>query len=58
MTLPNISNTPEGSLFWNTTNGFGNLESATTFTEEEASKYDLPIANDQPEWVQLPKQAA
>lgn len=52
------TNTPEGSLFWNETNGFGDLESATTFTEEEAGKYNLPIANDQPEWVQLPKQAA
>lgn len=43
-----------GSLFWNTEDGFGALSTATIFTEEEAQLYDLPIANDQPVWTQLP----
>lgn len=44
----------EGLLFWNNEHGFASLETATTFSEEEAKNYDLPIAADQPEWLQLP----
>lgn len=45
----------EPLLFWNTDDGFGSLATATVFTEQEALVYDLPIADDQPEWVQLPE---
>lgn len=41
-------------IYWNNRDGFGGLASATVFTVDEAQRYDLPIANDQPEWVELP----
>ncbi|WP_328281972.1 hypothetical protein [Sphingobium sp.] len=44
----------EGLLFWNGDDGFGALETATVFSEAEAADIDLPIANDQPEWLALP----
>lgn len=44
----------EGLLFWNSNGGFGSLETATVFSEADASNTDLPIANDQPEWLALP----
>ncbi|SKB62731.1 hypothetical protein [Sphingopyxis flava] len=44
----------EPLLFWNNEDGFGALATATVFTEEEAQSYALPIADDQPEWVELP----
>lgn len=44
----------EPLLFWNDELGFVSLHMATIFTEEEALAYSLPIADDQPEWVQLP----
>lgn len=44
----------EGLLFWNSKTGFGSLETATVFSEAEAANYDLPIANDQPEWLAMP----
>jgi hypothetical protein len=44
----------EGLLFWNAANGFGDLVSATIFTEQQAADYDLPIADAQPEWMTLP----
>ena len=44
----------EGLLFWNSEGGFGSLETATVFSEAEASNTDLPIASDQPEWLALP----
>lgn len=44
----------EGLLFWNSADGFGALESATVYSEAEASNTDLPIADDQPEWLALP----
>lgn len=44
----------EGLLFWNSETGFGSLETATVFSEAEASNTDLAIANDQPEWLALP----
>lgn len=44
----------EGLLFWNDNQGFGSLETAQVYTEEQALKTDLPIADDQPEWLALP----
>lgn len=44
----------EGLLFWNDGHGFGSLETAQIYTEEQALKVDLPIADDQPEWLALP----
>lgn len=44
----------EGLLFWNSDTGFGALETATVFSETEAANADLPIADDQPEWLALP----
>ncbi|MDE8650595.1 hypothetical protein [Novosphingobium album (ex Liu et al. 2023)] len=44
----------EGLLFWNSADGFGALETATVYSETEASNLDLPIADDQPEWLALP----
>lgn len=44
----------EGLLFWNDRYGFGTLEAADIYTEEQALKTDLPIADDQPEWLALP----
>jgi hypothetical protein len=44
----------EGLLFWNAETGFGSLETAEVYTEQEALKTDLPIADDQPEWLALP----
>lgn len=43
-----------GLLFWNNDTGFGNLASATLFTEAEAASFDVPIANDEPEWLACP----
>lgn len=43
-----------GLLFWNTASGFGSLEAATVFSEAEAANFDIPIADDQPEWLALP----
>lgn len=48
----------EGLLFWNSDDGFGALETATVFSEAEAADIDLPIANDQPEWLALPPSRA
>ena len=44
----------EPLLFWNNELGFVPLHMATVFSEEESRSCDLPIAFDQPEWVQLP----
>ena len=33
---------------------FGSLETADVYTESQAEGTDLPIANDQPEWLALP----
>ena len=43
----------EGLLFWNKADGFGSLETADVFTEQQAR--DLPIAHDQPKWIALPR---
>ena len=44
----------EGLLFWNNNTGFGPLETADVYTESQAQGADLPIADDQPEWLALP----
>lgn len=44
----------EGLPFWNDREGFGSLEVADVYTEEQALNTDLPIADDQPEWLALP----
>ena len=44
----------EGLLFWNSRTGFGSLDIADVFTESQALSTDLPIADDQPEWLALP----
>ena len=44
----------EGLLFWNENDGFGSLEAARVYTEEQARDVDLPIADNQPEWLALP----
>jgi len=43
-----------GLSFWNNEDGFGSLARATVFSETEAAKFDLPIADDQPEWLAMP----
>lgn len=43
-----------GLSFWNAEDGFGRLATATVFSEAEAARYDVPIADDQPEWLALP----
>ena len=50
----------DGPLFWNHREGFGDLSCATVFTEAlpgidcGRGTNDLPIADNQPEWEQLP----
>lgn len=44
----------EGLLFWNENDGFGSLDSARVYTEEQARDFGLPIADNQPEWLALP----
>ena len=43
-----------GLSFWNNEAGFGRLAAATVFSEAEAARHDVPIADDQPEWLALP----
>ena len=43
-----------GSSFWNNRDGFGRLRDATVFTEAEAAAFDVPIADDEPEWLAMP----
>lgn len=47
-------NLDAGLLFWNNEDGFGPLAGATVFSEAEAAKFDVPIADDQPEWLAMP----
>lgn len=44
----------QGLSFWNNTDGFGALATATVFSEAEAARFDKPIADDEPEWLVLP----
>lgn len=43
-----------GLSFWNNSYGFGPLFNATVFSEAEAATFDVPIADDEPEWLALP----
>ena len=43
-----------GLSFWNVDFGFGPLFSATVFGEGEVAVVDLPIADDQAEWLAMP----
>lgn len=43
-----------GLDFWNNTDGFGPLSEATVFTPAEAGNFNVPIANDEPEWLTMP----
>jgi len=49
-----VRDTEHGLLFWNADTGFGDLASATLFTEQEAADFDVPIAFDEPEWLTCP----
>jgi hypothetical protein len=48
-------NRDHGLEFWNNQTGFGRLANATVFTPAEAASHDLPIADDEPEWLTLPR---
>ena len=41
-------------VFWNNDLGFGDMSQATVYTEEETIDFDLPIADSEPEWLELP----
>ena len=43
-----------GISFWNKVYGFGPLFNATVFSEAEAPAFEMPIADDQPEWLAMP----
>lgn len=43
-----------GLSFWNNQYGFGPLFNATVFAEAETAAFDMPIADDEPEWLALP----
>lgn len=43
-----------GLSFWNNEYGFGPLFNATVFAEAEATAFDKPIADYEPEWLALP----
>lgn len=40
--------------FWSNDYGFGPLFNATVFSEAEAGTLDVPIADDEPEWLAMP----
>jgi hypothetical protein len=46
--------TENGLDFWSNEDGFGRLADATIFTPAEAAEFDLPIADEEPEWLTLP----
>ena len=43
-----------GLSFWNEERGFGRLADATVYSADKARTIDLPIADEQPEWLTLP----
>ena len=49
-----IRDAEHGLSFWNNEEGFGRLALATVFSEDEAAKFDKPIADDEPEWMTMP----
>lgn len=44
-----------GLSFWNEKSGFGRLADATIFTPAEAERAPIVIADDQPEWMTMPR---
>ncbi len=52
-----IRDAQHGLSFWNNEGGFGRLANATVFSEREASNFDKPIADDEPEWLACPADA-
>lgn len=50
-----IRDDKHGLSFWNHEYGFGRLPRATVFREDEAARFDKPIANEEPEWLALPR---
>jgi hypothetical protein len=49
-----IRHPEHGLSFWNHDTGFGRLATATVFSEEDAGRFDKPIADDEPEWLAMP----
>lgn len=49
-----IRDRTHGLSFWNEVYGFGPLFNATVFTEAGATVPDIPIADDEPEWLAMP----
>jgi hypothetical protein len=49
-----IRHPEHGLSFWNNETGFGRLATATVFSEDEAGRFDKPIADDEPEWLAMP----
>ncbi len=49
-----IRHAEHGLSFWNDIDGFERLSRARIFSEAEAGKFDMPIANDEPEWLAMP----
>ncbi|OYX59765.1 MAG: hypothetical protein B7Y89_17655 [Novosphingobium sp. 32-60-15] len=43
-----------GLSFWNDAGGFDRLARARIFSEAEAGSFELPVANDEPEWLAMP----
>ena len=43
-----------GLSFWSDDYGFGPLFNATVFSEAEAALFDVPIADDTPDWLAMP----
>ena len=49
-----IRHAEHGLGFWNDTNGFDRLARARIFSEAEAATFEVPIADDEPEWLAIP----
>ena len=49
-----IRDRKHGLSFWNNRDGSGPLRDASVFTEAEGAAFDVPIADDEPEWLAMP----
>ena len=49
-----LADREHGLSFWNNEHGFGRLALATVFSEDEAGRFDKPIAHAEPEWLAMP----
>ncbi len=49
-----IRHAEHGLSFWNDAGGFDRLARARIFSEAEAGSFELPVANDEPEWLAMP----